>query len=247
MDRFPTDQYSNSSLWTSASDANAALNGVYSKWENGIYAEGWLFRMDEASDNAVCPYSWESYSMLGNQLLLTPTNTGAGKWEYNTIQKCNWFLANIDKTPMDENLKKRMIAEAKFLRAYKYFIMSQLYGGVPLITKNVTIAEANSIPRTSKDSVLNFVLDELNAASADLPESYPASDAGRITSGAAWALKARVELFNEKYADCIASCNNVIGKYSLFNSYEDLFRIQNENNSEIILDVEYLQDDQALW
>ncbi|HUQ66672.1 MAG TPA: RagB/SusD family nutrient uptake outer membrane protein, partial [Flavitalea sp.] len=43
------------------------------------------------------------------------------------------------------------------------------------------------------------------------------------------------------------SCNNVIGKYSLFNNYEDLFRIQNENNSEIILDVEYLQDDQALW
>jgi hypothetical protein len=247
LDRFPTDQYSNSSLWTSASDAAAALNGVYSKWENGIYAEGWLIRMDEGSDNAVCPYSWESYSMLGNQILLTPTNTGAGKWDYNTIQKCNWFLTNVDKTPMDESLKNRMKAEARFLRAYKYFIMSQLYGDVPLVTKNVTTSEANSFARTSKDSVLNFVLDELSATTADLPESYTGNDIGRITKGAAWALKARVELFNQKYDACIASCNNVIGKYSLFSDYGGLFRMKNEHNSEIILDVEYKEDDVPLW
>lgn len=247
LDRYPTDQYSDASLWTSAADADAALNGVYSKWENGNYAEGWLIRIDCASDNAVCPYSWEPYGMLGNQLLLTPGNTGANKWDFNTIQKSNWFLANVDKTTMDENLKKRMKAEARFLRAYKYFIMSQLYGDVQLVTTNVTTDEANSIPRTSKDEVLKFVLDELTAAAADLPESYSGSDVGRITSGAAWALKARAELFNQKYEDCVASCNNVLGKYFLFNSYAGLFRIQNEHNSEIILDVEYLENSLPLW
>lgn len=247
LNRYPTDQYSNSSLWTSAADAAAALNGVYSKWENGIYAEGWLFRMDEASDNAVCPYSWESFTALGNQLLLTPTNSGAGKWDFNTIQKANWFLANIDKTPMDENLKTRMKAEARFLRAYKYFIISQLYGDVPLVTTNITTSEANSISRTSKDSVINFVLDELDTAAVNLPDSYSGSDVGRITSGAAWALKARVELFNQKYEDCKVSCQHVMGKYSLFPSYAGLFRIQNEHNSEIILDVEYKENDSPLW
>jgi hypothetical protein len=147
---------------------------------------------------------------------------------------------------MDEALKTSMKAEARFLRAYKYFIMSQLYGDVPLITSNISTEEANKVNRNSKDEVTKFVLDELGAIAADLPDSYSGTDVGRITKGAAWALKSRAELFNQKYDDCIVSCNNIIGKYSLFPSYTDLFRIQNEHNSEIILDVEYIANDVPL-
>jgi hypothetical protein len=239
LDRTPLDQYSESSLWTSANDAQAALNGCYSGWESGT----WLFYMDCGSDNAFDPYPWEGYTMYGNMGLLTPTNTGNQKWNFQTIEKCNWFLASIDKTPMDEDLKKNMKAEARFLRAYKYFVMSQLYGDVPLITSNISTAEANTVRRTPKDSVVQFVLAELDTAQANLPDSYSGADVGRVTKGAAWALKARVELFNQQYENCIASCGQVMGKYSLFNSYADLFRIQNEHNPEIILDVEYIADD----
>ncbi len=72
---------------------------------------------------------------------------------------------------------------------------------------------------------------------------------GRITSGAALALKARVELFNGKFADAIVSSQKVIdlGVYSLFPSYQNLFRIQNEYNSEIILDVAYMENTVPLW
>src|SRR5665647_171373 len=139
LDRGPLDQYSESSLWTSANDAQAALNGCYSGWESGT----WLFYMDCGSDNAVNPYPWEGYAMLGNMGLLTPTNTGNQKWNFQTIQKCNWFLESIGKTPMDDGLKSRMKAEARFLRAYKYFVMAQLYGDVPLITTNVSTEQAN--------------------------------------------------------------------------------------------------------
>ncbi len=121
LDRQPLDQYSETSLWTSASDARAALNGCYSGWESGT----WIFYMDCGSDNAFDPYPWEGYSMYGNPVLLTPNNTGVDKWNFTTIQKCNWFLASIDKTPMDDSLKSQMKAEARFLRAYKYFVMSQ--------------------------------------------------------------------------------------------------------------------------
>lgn len=243
LDREPLDEYSELSLWSSEKDAIAALNGCYKNWEDGT----WLTYMDCASDNAYDPYPWEGYMELGNMKLLTPTNTGNHKWNFSTIQKCNWFLANVDKTPMDEELKTRMKAEARFLRAYKYFLMSQLYGGVPLVTNNITTEEANVIERTPKQEVIKFVLDELGAIAGDLPDSYSGSDVGRITRGAAWSLKARTELFNEKYEDCIASCSQVMGKYSLFPSYTDLFRIQNENNSEIILDVQYIANDLPLW
>ena len=243
LDRQPLDEYSESSLWTSAKDAEAALNGCYSRWEDG----SWIFYMDCASDNAFNPYPWEGYSMLGNASQLTSNNTGNDKWSFNTIQKCNWFLANVDKTPMDESLKARMKAEARFLRAYRYYLLSQLYGDVPLVTANISTEEANKITRNSKAEVVQFVIDELTAAAADLPDSFTGEDKGRATSGAAWALKARVELFNERFQDCITSCDKIMSKYSLFNSYTDLFRIQNENNSEIILDVEYIANDIPLY
>jgi hypothetical protein len=239
LDRQPLNEYSESSLWKSEKDALIALNGCYQNWESGT----WIIYMDVASDNAFNPYPWEGYQMYGNMTLLTPTNVGNHKWNFNTIQKCNWFLANIDNTPAGEEIKKRMKGEARFLRAYKYFVMSQLYGDVPLVTTNISPEEANSITRTSKTDVLNFVLDELAAITSDLPESYPESDAGRITKGAAYALKARAELFNQKYEECVASCNNIMEKYTLFPDYTELFRIQNENNSEIILDIEYLEND----
>jgi hypothetical protein len=184
--------------------------------------------------------------MMGNAALLTPNNTGVDKWDFTVIQKCNWFLDNVEKTPMDGTLKTRMKAEARFLRAYRYYLMSQLYGDVPLVLNNITTVEANSITRTPKAEVVQFVEDELAAIAPDLPESYSGSDEGRITSGAAWALKARVELFNAQFDDCIASCQQVMGKYSLFNSYSELFRMQNEHNSEIILDVEYIANDVPL-
>src|SRR5258708_7280296 len=239
LDRKPLDQYSESSLWTSANDAQAALNGCYSGWESGTS----LFYSDCGSDNAFDPYPWEGYTMYGNMGLLTPTNTGNHKWNFQTIQKCNWFLASIDKTPMDDALKNRMKAEARFLRAYKYFVMSQLYGDVPLITVNISPAQANTLKRTPKDSVVQFVLAELDSAQANLPDSYSGTDVGRVTKGAAWALKARVALFNQQYADGVTSSSKVMGKYALFNSYADLFRIQNEHNSEIIVDVKYVAND----
>jgi hypothetical protein len=242
LDRQPLDQYSESSLWTSASDAAAALNGCYSRWESG----SWIFYIDCASDNAFNPYPWEGYAMMGNMGQLSANNTGNGKWSFGTIQKCNWFLANVDKTPMEEGLKKRMKAEARFLRAYRYYLMSQLYGDVPLLTENISTEQANVITRNSKQEVVQFVLDELTAAAADLPESYSGADEGRVTSGACWALKARTELFNEKWADAVTSCSQIMDRYSLFNSYGDLFRIQNEHNPEIILDVEYIANDVPL-
>ena len=242
LDRQPLDQYSETSLWTSANDANTALNGCYSGFEDGT----WIFYMPCASDDAFSAFPGEGFNEYGNMVLLTPNHTPNNKWNFNTIQKCNWFLANIDKTPMDNDLKKRMKGEARFLRAYKYFIMSQLYGDVPLVTGNLSTQEADTVSRTPKDQVVQFVLDELGAVAADLPDSYAGSDVGRITSGAAWALKARTELYNGKYQDCVNSCNNIMGKYSLFPSYTDLFRIQNEHNSEIILDIEYIENDAPL-
>ena len=245
LDRQPLNEYSSSSLFTGEKDALAALNGCYEYMEDGT----WIHYIDCGSDNAFDPYPWEGYMELGNMLLLTPTNPGNGKWYFGAVARCNWFLENIDKAPISDDLKDRMKGEARFIRAYQFFQKSQLYGAVPLFTKVLNTQEANSITRTPKAEVVQFVIDELAAISLDLPASYEGSDVGRITSGAALALKARVELFNGKFADAVASSQKVmdLNVYSLFSSYQNLFRIQNEYNSEIILDRAYLENTVSLW
>jgi starch-binding outer membrane protein, SusD/RagB family len=244
----PLDAYSNNSLWTSKNDANAALTGCYSGWE---YGDNVLYD-DCISDNGFDQFPWEGYETFASGLA-TPSDPGVNKYSYTTIQRCNWFLANVDKVPassLDNTLKLRMKGEARFLRAYRYFILSQVYGDVPLVEKNLTVEESKTVTRTAKATVVDFVLKELAEIAPALPVSYSGSDIGRITRGAALGLKARVELFNGKYTNCIATCQQLMTapfNYSLFADYEGLFRPQNSNNQEVILDVQYLMNDNSEW
>ncbi|HLR25207.1 MAG TPA: RagB/SusD family nutrient uptake outer membrane protein, partial [Fodinibius sp.] len=243
LDREPSDSYGNSTLWTSASDVEAALNSIYNGWRDGMS----IIYFDAASDNAYNQFPWEGYTALGNMQLLTPTNTGAGKWGFSTIQRANWFLENVNKAAMDTTLKLRMIGEARFLRAYEYFLRGQLYGDFPLVTKTISPTEANQVMRTPKDSVMNFVVNELGEIAPDLPLSYSGDNKGRITKGAALALKARVELFRGNYLEAAKDAKSVmdLGVYELFPDYGELFRIQNEHNSSVILNYEYEPTNQA--
>ncbi|MFT3705312.1 MAG: RagB/SusD family nutrient uptake outer membrane protein [Agriterribacter sp.] len=243
LDRQPLTEYSETTLWTGENDAIAACNAAYSNFEDGQ----WVVYMDDASDNAHDPYPWEGWQEFGNMQLLSPNNWSP-KYNFTTITTCNWFLANIDKTPMDETLLKRLKGEVRFIRAYQYFERAQLFGDFPLITKMLTTTEANEVERTPKADVVQFILNELDTIATYLPTTYDASNLGRITQGAAYALKARVELFNEKYADAAISAKKVmdLGVYSLFPNYQDMFRMSNEHNSEIILDREYIESDPNL-
>ncbi|MFT4154312.1 RagB/SusD family nutrient uptake outer membrane protein [Parafilimonas sp.] len=254
LDRNPLDAYSNSSLWSSQSDALAALYGCYnggtdpSSGESGWETDYSIYYLDAVSDNVYSQFYWEGYQDYGNGTVTSSDGNAYTRWNYKTIQRCNWFLENVDATPMDDTLKAQYKGEARFLRAYQYFIMSQLYGDVPLVTTTITTEEANAVTRTAAADVRSFIVSELDTIADILPESYSGSDVGRITKGAALALKARIELFDADYASAITDYETVMGLgYSLYSSYADLFRIGNENNSEVILDVQYKENDFANW
>jgi hypothetical protein len=240
LERSPKDTYDNAFLWKTTADATAALNGCYHNWESG---ENVIYN-DCFTDNGYDQYSWEGYESVA-QGNVTPLSLGAAnRWNYGTIQKCNWFLENIVKAPIDESIKKRMSAEARFLRAYQYFVLSQLYGDVPLVTKQVKLDSANLIPQTPKSEVVKFILDELSAIAPDLPPSYSGTDIGRITRGATLALAARTRLFNQDYDGCVAACEQLMAapfSYDLYPSFTDLFRPLAANNKEVILDVQYMK------
>ncbi|MFT3902415.1 MAG: RagB/SusD family nutrient uptake outer membrane protein [Niabella sp.] len=249
LDTQPLDKYSNSSLWTSKADADAALTSCYSGWEDGAN----IVYDDCMSDNGIDQFPWEGYETFASGLS-SPSDPGVNKYDYTTIQRCNWFLDNVDKVPsssLGDALKDRMKSEARFLRAYKYWVMSQVYGDVPLVTKNISTDESKTIGKTPKADITDFILKELTEISAILPVSYTGSDIGRVTSGAALALKSRIQLFNAQYKDCIATCQQLMQapySYDIYQGgYENLFRPQNGNNIEVILDVQYLQNDNSQW
>lgn len=213
LDRPPQNQLSEGTFWTGEKDVYAALNAIYNQIDGG---ENSIFE-DGASDNAHAQYPWESNATtisLGD--VTTSMNEG---WNFTAIRRVNYFLENADKVQMDAALKERFKAEARFMRAFRYFNMTNNFGDVPLITKTLTVEESY-VARTPKAEVLKFVLDELTAIAVLLPASYSGgknNEKGRITKGAVIALKARVHLYNEQWQAAADAASQVMSMgYELF-------------------------------
>lgn len=132
------------------------------------------------------------------------------KWEYfSAIRAVNIFLEEIKGQEFDElkhnqDYKEMMDQfryypyEARFLRAYFYFELAKRYGDIPLITTILTDAEANKLERTPFKDVISFITTECDAIALELPVNYKnitQKETGRITKGAALALKSKALLY----------------------------------------------------
>jgi starch-binding outer membrane protein, SusD/RagB family len=114
---------------------------------------------------------------------------------YGRIRAANTFLANVDKSPLSAGIKDRTKAEVRFLRAWYYHFLVKIYGGVPLVGNDLKDKDATSdLNRSTFEECLNYIVAECDAAANVLPLSHTGLDYGRITKGAAMALKARMLL-----------------------------------------------------
>lgn len=246
LDLAPTNKFTEANYWTSTEKANMILNMAYSQMTNSDY----FFNTEALSDNIYEGRGSSSEKAISSGQADASNGRFANEWRncYEGIKTVHIFLENVDRVPgMNETLKARMKAEARFIRAYLYFRLTTWYGDVPLFDHDLTLSESKTISRTPQAEVLSFVRSELDAILPLLPakEAYTDADKGRITSGAAVALKARTYLYANDWANVVATTEKLInttdyGKYSLFSSYEGLFLPGNENNSEVILDLEYV-------
>ena len=134
---------------------------------------------------------------------LTTDNALAVKpWQYyyKTIARCHSVLDNLSgiKNTMGEDQYNQIDAELRFIRAYAYSQLIELYGDVPLLTHSVTL-DSTDIPRTPKTDIQEFLLDELSAIADYLPVSQPKYGHVRATNVAAYMLKARIALYSKQY------------------------------------------------
>lgn len=115
-------------------------------------------------------------------------------WPYSGIYKLNVLLDNVYTGNLSGEMKERLEAQALFLRSYRYFELVKRYGGVPLILKGQERKEAE-VPREKTSVCIQQIVNDLDKAAGVLPDSWGNADAGRITRGAALALKGRVLMF----------------------------------------------------
>lgn len=144
--------------------------------------------------------------------------------QYEGIRKSNIFLANIDKVPMDENIKKQWKGEAIFLRAMFHFNIARCFGPIPIEEKVYTPDEDyTKIERQPVDVVYKFIASECDKAAALLDPTVPENEHGRATKVAALGLKSRALLYlasplwngNSDYTDFKINGKRMVPDYDI--------------------------------
>lgn len=237
LDRYPLEELSDESFWKTEKDAEMAVSNLYNvlpTWD-----------VDEAinSDDAVHGIKWAA----GNQSkgVYDPADYG---WsgEYGYIRQANLVLEKIQEMDLSEDAYKKLEGQARFFRAYTYFTLIRSFGAVPYIDKPLELTDVENITRTPKDEVYAKVMEDFDIAIADLPVQWDETNSGRITKGAAMAMKARAALYYNNWQTAMDEAKKVmdLGQYELYDKdntgrYKELFWEVADGCDEFILSVQY--------
>ena len=238
----PTDK-----VYKTAEDFNVAVIGCYSKLQTQVsyFTECCEYRSDNLTLSAPTAGTQDRYDI--DQFADKASNgilEDAWANFNNGVYRCNLVLDRIDEANFDATLKKQYKGEALFIRALTYFNMYRLWGGIPMTNKVVTVAEALKIGRSSDQQVYDFLVGDLNQVINEnmLPSSYTSADMGRVTSGAAMALLGKIYLTFHKWTEARNVLSQLVGRYSLMTTPEQVFDVNNKMNDEIIFAVRFNKD-----
>lgn len=241
----PQAQTPSQQFWKTETDATQAVNSIYGNlrvWEQVAFAPIAIESMgSDDAEKGSSPADAAFHNLYDNFTVTSTEGQINGFWtgQYRSINLCNQVLDNVPGITMDANLKNRYLAEAKFVRAYNYFRLVRAFGDVPLrLTVPKDPSEYN-MARTPKAQVWAAIETDLTEAAAVLPQSYGASDIGRATKGAALGMLAKVSMYQKKWNEALSYTNQVMSMgYALFPSFEQVFRIPNENSVESVFEIQ---------
>jgi hypothetical protein len=236
-------------------DAVAATTAAYTRLDGSIISFYYGFTPSDIAyqgQHNMRPISW----FIG----LTAENGDAtALWQenYEGVSLANTVIRFVPDVEMnDEAFRDRLIGEAKFLRAYYYFELVRVYGGVPILTDVVTDTKnLEGITRNSPEEVYALIEQDLTDAIGVLPEQYADEDLGRATKWAATALLARVHLTQEEWQAANTRAQEIIasGMFGLIADYNALWSqnaeyvlLPNEEGAlvnENVFDIQFEQDE----
>ncbi|WP_299664612.1 RagB/SusD family nutrient uptake outer membrane protein [uncultured Polaribacter sp.] len=252
LDEQPRGRQQLDDFFSSEENSINFVNSIYQKINGESW---WQVTMPRQINDMATDDNWS-----GNTLQPRPDITGIAAynvfpgstyfnsfWEshYIGITRANIALERIPEVAMDDALKARLLAEAKFLRAFFYFELVRSFGGVPIVTTYTELLEPaiNDKVRASVEEVYVLIKDDLVKSIEDLPSksSQASADLGRVTKGAAQSLLAKVYLTTEewKLAKNLAFEVMNSGEYSLETDFANIYQTGHYNGSESIFEINY--------
>jgi len=231
----------------------------YSEWFIGDIVSDDALKGGQNVNDMSSAYDMENWKTTANNQLLLDYYQA----QYQGIGRCNLAIKYISEMEVDEDLtqrlKDRFIGEAEFLRAYYYFRLLRVFGGVPLTTEVLDEASKWKQPRATVEEIFAQIEKDLVDANTKLwlRSEYSASDLGRATKGAAQAMLLKTNLYKaspywNKYLNTDATTyataakawgDSVVlsGEYALNTVYADNFLFANENNQESVFEIQYAE------
>lgn len=239
--------YTSENYYTTPEAATMAVTGIY----NSLYGNTlWIFG-DVASDDAVKGGNagdQADINAINNFSAASDNGVLSTYWQatYETIARANNAIAYIAPMNMDATLRDRLVAEAKFLRAYSYFNLVNIFGKVPLKLEPQLTSSTINVGLSEVSAIYSQIEKDLIEAVAVLPASYP-DEAGRVTKGAAFALLAKADLYQKKYSDCLVNIKAIedLHQYDLLKDYSNLFKAGAEDSVEVIFGLRFINNSQV--
>jgi len=200
-----------------------------------------MFRSDDAEKGST-PADGGANAIDMDNFPVQPSNGFCNTlWvgNYALINKCNITISQVVNNAAivaPDQIKAQTIAEAKFIRAYGYFNLVRFFGRVPLVDTGMS----GNIPQSAATQVYAFIEADLTYAAANLPLNWDPKFVGRVTSGAANGLLAKVYLTQQKWAQAMAAANAVMtsSQYNLSTTYDKIFREEGENSPESVFEIQ---------
>jgi len=255
LDLGPKDQISDASFWKSPDQFRLAANDFY------YYLQGAHNYTELNSDIAYGDAVSTELRAVSNGSYLAEANSAVWDTNYFNIRATNYLLQKASESGLGAAID-RWVGEALFFRAYHYWNLAKSFGGVPLISKvlDVTSSEVYT-PRSTQQETIDFLIADLDSAVLKLPKQsqLDGSELGRVTQGAALALKARAALYQGTWLKyhgggdpapylnaAIRAAQQLVasGEYALYTgqgaqSYKYLFILQGDDSPEVILAFRY--------
>ena len=245
LDRYPLEELSDGSFWKTANDAEMIVSDLY----RGL--PYWDVDDDINSDNAVHGIKWAAGNV--SKGIYDPQDMS---WSdnYTNIRKANLILSKIDEIPdYDQAEKDKVLGQTYFFRAFQYFELIRTFGDVPYIDRPLELSDQEGITRTPRAEVYTKVMSDFDKAIELLPAEWPDSDYGRVTKGAAMAMKARAALYYGDWQIAADNAKKVMDSklYELYDKdntgkYEELFWEKADGCKEFIL-VRQFKEAENSW
>lgn len=239
----PIDKIGADKIFINDEMATSAIRGIYVSLASAGFANG-----GPTSVTLLAGRSSDDFtSFIGDQLRaqfslnnILSTNTTimqAGLWTkpYQIIYAANTVIENLaGSESVSMPTKVQLIAEAKFLRAFSYFYLTNLFGNVPLVLGTDYRVNA-SLPKSPQVAIYSQIIKDLEEASTDLSDNYPTAERTRVNKWVATAFLARVHLYVKNYGKAEEYATELIGKTDRYNLItDDINKVFLKNSQEAI-------------